>query len=301
MPNWKTPTNGGWQLWADVAFFGAWRVQRNALTGHHRLLDGADVRHAWGSRNACEQELSRIAAREPLAPVEGEAVVVLHGLSGGRWQMRPLCEHLSEAGGYRVFNVGYPSTRAGVDDHAEQLASVMESLEGIERVHFVAHSLGNLVIRRWMQCNTDPATGEPIDARVGRFVMLGPPNHQPRMATYLEPIDPQNALAGAAGRQLNGDWERLEEDLATPRCEFGIVAGGKGNGQGWNPLIPGDDDLVVGVEEAKLAGAADFRVTQVIHRFMPADPTVQRLTLAFLQNGRFGSEEERVRVVADRE
>lgn len=286
-------TTGGLQFWGDVAFFHQWRIQCNAFTGHFRLLDESNVRRAWGTLEACQTELAEIRRREGLPAMEGEAVLLLHGLGGSRKQMRDLEEFLTETGGYQVFVVGYPSTRGGVDRHAEQLARVMNSLEGIERVHFVAHSLGNLVIRRWMANNTDPETGTPIDARVGRVVMLGPPNQRPRLASYLEPIDPYNAIAGRAGRELNDDWGQLEPTLAIPRREFGIIAGGKGDGEGWNPLIPGDDDFTVGVAETKLAGACDFRVVQVTHRSMPSNPTVQTLSLAFLQNGRFGNEEER--------
>ena len=54
--------------------------------------------------------------------------------------------------------------------------------------------------------------------------------------------------------------------VATPSCEFAIIAGGQGNGEGLNPLITGDDDLVVGVDETKLSGARDFAVVQVFHR-----------------------------------
>lgn len=286
-------TAGGLQFWGDVALFHQWRIQRNAFTGHCRLLDESNVRHAWGTLEVCQTTLAEVRRREELPPMEGEAVLLLHGLGGSRKQMQLLKDFLTESGGYQVFVVGYPSTRGGIDQHAEQLAGVMKSLEGIDRVHFVAHSLGNLVIRRWMANNTSPETGKPIDSRVGRFAMLGPPNHKPRLSAYLEPIDPSNAIAGLAGRELNGDWDQLAPKLAVPRGEFGIVAGGKGDGEGWNPLIPGDDDLTVGVEETKLVGACDFRVVQVTHRSMLTDRRVQELALAFIQNGRFGSEDER--------
>ena len=32
-------TLGGRQLWGDVAVFHDWRIQKNILTGHYRLLD----------------------------------------------------------------------------------------------------------------------------------------------------------------------------------------------------------------------------------------------------------------------
>lgn len=285
-------TAGGLQLWGDVALFHQWRIQRHTLTGHYRLLDGSDTRHAWGTLQTCQKALAEVRRRDVLPDMRGEAVLLLHGLGGTRRQMQPLRDFLAETGGYQVFAVGYPSTRDSIDQHAEQLALVMQSLEGIDRVHFVAHSLGNLVIRRWMTSNRSSDSGAAVDSRIGRVVMLGPPNHKPRLSAYLEPIDPNNAIAGLSGRALNRDWDKLEQQLATPSGDFGIIAGGKSDSAGWNPLIPGDDDFTVGVEETKLAGASDFRVVPVKHRSMPADRRVQQLALAFLRNGRFGKEDE---------
>ena len=48
-PNLSTKTLGGTQFWSDVLVQRDWRIQRNAWTGHHRLLDGQNSRHAWGS------------------------------------------------------------------------------------------------------------------------------------------------------------------------------------------------------------------------------------------------------------
>ena len=43
------PTLGGKQFWADELFFHQWRIQRNVFTGHCRLLDEHDLRHASGT------------------------------------------------------------------------------------------------------------------------------------------------------------------------------------------------------------------------------------------------------------
>lgn len=290
--NWQGPTTGGLQFWGDVAFFHDWRVQRHVVTGHHRLLDGSDVRHAWGAYDACLEKLDEI----DMPPMQGEAVVLLHGLSRSRRHMKSLADYLTKKEGCQVFRMGYPSLRAGVDRHAQQLDQVMRSLAGIQRVHFVAHSLGNLVIRRWMHLNRDAVTDEPRDSRVGRFVMIGPPNNRPSLARVLGPLDAGNLIAGQSARDLNADWDQLAEKMVTPSCDFGILAGGKSDEAGWNPLIPGDDDTTVGVDETKLPGAIDFRVLQVAHRSMPTDPTIHALTWKFLQTGRFGTESERQRL-----
>ncbi len=47
-PNLPAKTLGGTQFWSDVLVQRDWRIQRNAWTGHCRLLDGQNVRRAWG-------------------------------------------------------------------------------------------------------------------------------------------------------------------------------------------------------------------------------------------------------------
>lgn len=81
--------------------------------------------------------------------------------------------------------------------------------------------------------------------------------------------------------------------MAAPDCEFAIIAGGKNNDKGYNPLLSGDNDGTISVETAKLPGASDFIVLPVLHTFIMNDAKVQELTLQFLQKGFFISEAER--------
>ena len=51
LPNIKMQTMGGSVFWDDVAEIKGWRLQVNMFTGHWRLLDPYDVRHAWGTND----------------------------------------------------------------------------------------------------------------------------------------------------------------------------------------------------------------------------------------------------------
>lgn len=64
-PNAALPTLGGTQLWADEHLRGGWRIQRHVWTGHYRLLDSNNVRHAWGSYADCLIRLSETGVRHP--------------------------------------------------------------------------------------------------------------------------------------------------------------------------------------------------------------------------------------------
>lgn len=43
--NLPTYTFGGTEIWGDELFYGKWRIQRNVLTNHCRLLDPDNLRH----------------------------------------------------------------------------------------------------------------------------------------------------------------------------------------------------------------------------------------------------------------
>ncbi len=286
-------TGGGKQFWADVWFFHDWRIQCHALTNHYRLLDGANHRQASGTFDACRDKLDEIRRRDKLPPMEGKALILLHGLFRSRSAMSPLCKTIRDAGGYTLFCMGYPTTRGSVDSHARSLDSVVRSLEGMSQINFVAHSLGNLVVRHWLSNLDQEQRSLPKGQSFGRMVMLAPPNRQPEMATKLIRGTVANFVAGPAAQELATGWEGLESKLATPPFEFGILAGGKGDDQGYNPLIPGDDDAVITVDSTRLAGAHDFRVLPVLHTFFMDDKRAQELTLRFLNHGHFESDETR--------
>jgi hypothetical protein len=297
-PNAVTPTLGGKQFWADELFFHDWHIQRNVFTGHYRLLSGANLRYAWGSFDECRAKLESIQRKRNLPPMQGHAVIVLHGLFRTSTSMNKLSQYLRDQRGYTVFNASYPSTRGTVADHASSLAKIVQSLDGIESISFVAHSLGNLVTRHYLGDHTDPAAGKFPDPRCRRMVMLGPPNRGAEVAEALARVGIFHLVAGASASQLARQWAALEEKLATPAFPFGVIAGGRGTQSGYNPWFGKDNDLVVTVESARLPGAADFVVVPALHSFIMDDPLVHQYTLSFLENGYFVSEAERRPVAA---
>jgi pimeloyl-ACP methyl ester carboxylesterase len=207
------PTMGGKQFWSDELFFHKWRIQRNVFTGHYRLLDAQDRRHASGTFEQCREVLDDIKIKQGLPPMKGKAVIVLHGLFRSRNSMDSLCDYLAEQGGYEVFNMTYPSTRDDIGEHARSLAHVIDNLDGIEEVNFVAHSLGNIVIRYYMgdlqrqeaekkQTSMGPDALRGKRPAFNRFVMLAPPNHEAQMATAFGDNIVFKTVSGQSGQQL---------------------------------------------------------------------------------------------------
>jgi hypothetical protein len=292
--NVTAPTLGGSQFWSDQLIFRDWRIQKNLVLGHCRLLDDKNFRRAWGTFDECRSELDRLRRDLHLQSVSGPVILVLHGLGRTRNSMSSLCEYLEQQTQCVVLNMSYATTRGTVDEHAASLASVLTHLDpGVTRVDFVAHSLGNLVIRRHLHDRYGPASNGTTLPPVGRIVMLGPPNQGSQFAQRF----PRNALVhwigGDSMTQLAARWEQLSDKLATPRGEFGIIAGGQRDGDGGNLLLEGDNDFVVSVQETRLPGARDFAIVPAYHGIMMNDPTVRQYTLRFLQHGYFRSEAAR--------
>ena len=268
--------------WSDDIIRHDWRLQRKPGMDVCRILDPRDEVMHEGSRQACLDALATLERAGRVQPVSGPAVIVLHGLGEGRRSMRPLVEHLRKTIDATVLSFGYASTSAGIDDHGRSLAAVIEQLPAADSISFVGHSMGNLVVRRWMGL----AAKEDL-ARVRRMVMLGPPNQGSELARMVAKISVLVALSNGAARELVLEWNKISQDLAVPPCPFGIVAGGKGDDRGYSSFLAGDDDAVVRVEETRLPGAHDFLILPVHHAAMMKNQSVQQATTAFLKTGRF--------------
>jgi len=289
---WSKSTMGGIQLWDDELVFHDYRIQRHSLTGHCRLLDKKETRLTWGTYETCAAELEKIKRDKKLAPMTGRVVIVLHGLGGWRAKMDPLCGYLNKQG-FQTVNVGYASTRGSLAQHAQSLAKVISHLDQVSEINFVGHSMGNLVIRHYLADNDDTSIGRIPDKRIKRFVMLAPPNHGAELATELGTYKLFELVLGDAAVELGPKWGEVERHLATPKCEFGIIAGGLGDQRGYNSHLDGDDDFVLTVATTRLDGASDFTVLPVLHPLTMNDRRVQEDTARFLKDGYFIAADQR--------
>jgi pimeloyl-ACP methyl ester carboxylesterase len=275
-PNLKLPTLGGRQFWGDVFYCRGWRIQHHVLTGHYRLLDPDDVRQAWGTAAACRSEWDRVRKEHGLTPDTGKVVVLVHGIIRSSKSFSRMRGSLRRSG-YTVVGFDYPSTQVTIRDSAEYLQQVIHSLTDVSEINFVVHSMGGLIVRTYLQQESDP--------RIRRMVMLGVPNRGANMANVVQNNPLFKLLFGPAGQQLIHDPEGFIAGLPTPRFEFAIVAGARGTEDGWNPLIEGDDDGTVEVANTQLPGATDFMTVCGMHSFLMDREDVIDATTRFLTTG----------------
>ena len=211
-------TLGGRQFWSDVRFFRGWRIQRNAFTGHFRLLDPRDHRHVFGSFETCHSKLEEIKRREQFPPMSGKAVIVIHGIFQSSRTFAVMTPALAKAG-YTVVGFNYPSSQIEITEAANDLKQVIDSLAGIDEINFVVHSMGGLVTRAYLRENRDP--------RIKRMVMLGVPNRGAEMADLVRKNYAYRLVFGPAGQQLVTGPEGLIARLPIPDFEFAVIAGAR--------------------------------------------------------------------------
>jgi pimeloyl-ACP methyl ester carboxylesterase len=282
-------TLGGRFTWSDEVVYEDWRIQKSAMVGHYRLIDPNDRRYTFGTFEHCLEELEKVKVEKQLPPLPPSVVVVVHGLGASRQWMNELSDYLADEGHLYVVNVGYPSTMGQVGDHAKSLTCVLQHLDGVKGVSFVAHSMGNLVIRHSLNDILSLPEAERPKLKFNRMVMIAPPNHGATMADNFGESRLVQTLAGEPLEELapSKGWPTLEQRLATPDFEFGVIAGGQGDDEGYLEAIPGDDDMLLSVETTKLAGASDFALVKGIHQTLPKNEQVKQYTLRFLEKGYF--------------
>ena len=273
--NLPLPTLGGKQVWADLAWRGGWRLQENVLTGHARVLDPGEVRRAWGPLADCREHFETVAPPAP-EPAEGRRLVILlHGLGRSRAVWSAMSARL-EAEGYTVAALSYPSTRRSPREHAACLAGLLADLEGYQDVAFVTHSMGGIVVRELLAHH---AEDWPTRLRPRCLIMLAPPNQGSALARQLSMLPPFHWVFGDAGRSM---LPSELADLPGPSIPTMVIAGSRGEPQGWNPLLPGDDDGVVSVAETALSGVQERLVIRGIHTFLMKQPAAIEAACRFL-------------------
>ena len=145
-------------------------------------------------------------------------------------------------------------------------------------IHFVAHSLGGIIIRHLFH--------EYPDQKPGRVVTLGTPHRPSSAAEQLAKHAVGRMLLGKSTRNglLGGvpDWNST--------TELGSVAGDLRFGMGmFIPGIPSPNDGTVSVEETRFDGMKDHTVVHASHFGLLFSRDAETATERFLRSGGFNN------------
>jgi pimeloyl-ACP methyl ester carboxylesterase len=203
--------------------------------------------------------------------------VFVHGLFLNGAEFALLRRRLTAERGFASLRFSYPTVRGSLDATLDELARFVSRLDA-ERIHFVGHSLGGIVLSRYFERECDP--------RIGRVVMLGAPLAGSRSA--------QAVARHAFLRRVVGPLVARElVDPCEPRRwngkhELGLIAGTRPMGLGqFFAKFDEDCDGTVAVSETKLPGCSAHLTLPVSHMGMLLSADVAREVGEFLANGSF--------------
>ena len=151
--------------------------------------------------------------------------------------------------------------------------------DGIEKIHFVTHSLGGILVRQYLSTNEI--------AELGRVVMMGPPNQGSAAVDELIDVPGFDWLNGPAGRQLGKGDNSVPLKLGPADFELGVIAGNRTIDPVTSAVLENPDDGRVSVDDTRLDGMADFVIVEHSHAFMMRMRRPIELTIEFLRNGQF--------------
>ncbi len=215
------------------------------------------------------------------AAESSDCVVLLHGLNRSYRAMEKMASGLQDAG-FTTANVDYPSQTATVEDLAR--LAVNEGLEkcreaNAEKIHFVTHSLGGILLRYEQSENPIP--------ELSRVVMLAPPNQGSEIIDKARDWPTFELFSGEAGLQLGTDENSVPSKLGPVDFELGVIAGTGTINPIFSSMLPDPNDGKVSVESTKVVGMNDFLVVDNNHHSIISNDVVIENTTAFLLTGEF--------------
>ena len=220
------------------------------------------------------------------APRSSGTVILLHGLALAAWALYR-AEYALRRWGYRTVNLSYPSRLMPFEELVshwlpQQLATRRIDPAGAEPLHVVTQSMGGLLLRGWLQSQTEVSA-------VRRAVMIAPPNHGTTLVDQLRDTWWFEPVFGINAPQLGTDPAAIVRSLGPwpPTVELGVIAGDRPVVRSLNRWCDEPSDGKVPVASTRLDGMKDHIVLPYSHTWLQYRRAAIEQMLAFIKHGTF--------------
>jgi len=204
-----------------------------------------------------------------------EIVILAHGLWMSGLELGVLRHRLENEHGFKTIQYSYASVTESMAEHVRGLRELAQK-QTCERLHFVGHSMGGLVIYNLLESTNDLLPG--------RAVLVGSPVQGSCVAAGIARWPLGRIALGCASESIAPDAPRQWKG----NRDIGVIAGSVSIGLGrlFANVSPPSDGTVL-VEETRLEGAADHIVMPVTHTSMVFSAAVADQIAKFLREGKF--------------
>ncbi|MCP4178512.1 MAG: alpha/beta fold hydrolase [bacterium] len=208
-----------------------------------------------------------------------QLIVLVHGFFDNKKTMNFLETGL-KASGYSTLSVNLPTYLGTIDECCFSLREqIGQLIEQYETVHFVAHSMGGLIIQKYLTCY--------IPCNLGNCVFIATPNGGSKLADIISFVPLMDKVFKPLN-ELKTDAENCF-DLTTFKVntKIGIIAGTKNNLITGKLFLSEKSDGRVEVESAKTDFMHDYIEFYYGHREIHKQPEVLDAVKVFISKAKF--------------
>ncbi|PID41975.1 MAG: hypothetical protein CSB48_12610 [Proteobacteria bacterium] len=206
-----------------------------------------------------------------------EITVLVHGFNKDKSDMVYLESGLKSAG-FDVLSVNLPTTFGSLEQCRNSLfLQTREILNGVELVNYVAHSMGGLITRSFIDF-----IGQE---NVGKCVFIATPHGGSRLALMADCIPLYSTLFKPVKNLLpNLSYRSFGSDK---KFRIGVIAGCRNDGLIGKLFMPEESDGRVEVSSAKASDMDDFVIVPYGHASIHHERQTLGLVKRFLLTGSF--------------
>jgi len=207
--------------------------------------------------------------------IKNEIVILIHGMGRTKLSMIMLRNYLKKQG-YSTVSFSYSSTLHSISVLSAKFADFISEISTKhpeKQIHIVSHSLGGILTRQAIVNLENNFPNKKNNIKLGRIVMLAPPNKGSKAANIFCKIWPVPKILKPISELRNSEDSPINNIPIPQNVDIGIIAG--------------KFDAKVTLEESHMTKEKEHIIVNSAHTFIMNKRNVQIAVTNFLQHGTF--------------